>query len=112
MAAARMSALHHGGTGILSRRLECGGCDPYPDAAVGVPFGTRAVAMETIEFADGAIEVDATIIAEGLGIDPATVHDRLRAGKITARHERGIAEDEGRHRLSFFAGHRRFQIVV
>ncbi len=68
--------------------------------------------MGTIEFEDGAVAVDASVIAEGLGIDPSIVHDCLREGKITARHERGVAEDEGRHRLSFFAGHRRFQIVV
>jgi hypothetical protein len=68
--------------------------------------------MEMIGFEDGAVDVDANIIAEGLGIDPSTVHDCLRQGKITARHERGIAEDEGLHRLSFFAGRWRFQIVV
>jgi hypothetical protein len=68
--------------------------------------------MGMIEFEDGSVEVDAGVIAEGLGIDPSIVHDCLRQGKITARYERGIDEDEGMHKLSFFAGHWRFQIVV
>jgi hypothetical protein len=40
--------------------------------------------MAIIEFEEGTIRVDATIIAEGLGIEPSLVLDRLREGRITS----------------------------
>ena len=40
--------------------------------------------MPTIEFEDGAVQINATIIAEGLGIDPSLVQSRMREGKITS----------------------------
>lgn len=68
--------------------------------------------MAKIEFEEGAIQVDATLVAEGLGIDPASVQERMREGKVTSLCERGIGEDEGRYRLTFFLGNRRFRLVV
>jgi len=68
--------------------------------------------MKPIEFDDGAVQVDATIVAAGLDIAPALFLERLRAGKITSRYERGIDEDHGRCRLTFFAGGRRFRLIV
>ena len=65
-----------------------------------------------IEFCEGAIQVDAKLIAEGLGIDLPSVQARMRDGKITSRYERGTDEDEGRHRLTFFAEHCRLRLVV
>ncbi|MDE4914684.1 DUF6522 family protein [Methylobacterium sp. 092160098-2] len=59
--------------------------------------------MPAIEFEDGAVQIDATIIAEGLGIEPALVQARMREGRITIRHERGTDEDAGRQRLTFFS---------
>jgi Family of unknown function (DUF6522) len=67
---------------------------------------------DTIEFEKSALRVDAAIIAEGLGIEPSLVQTRMREGKITARCERGIDEDAGRYRLTFFSGSRRFRLVV
>ncbi len=68
--------------------------------------------MAKIEFEDGAIQVDVAIVAEGLGIEPSLVRDRMRDGKITTLCERGIDDDEGRHRLSFFSENRRFRLIV
>jgi Family of unknown function (DUF6522) len=68
--------------------------------------------MAIIEFEEGTIRVDATIIAEGLGIEPSLVLDRLREGRITSLCERGIDEDSGRYRLTFFSENRRFRLLV
>lgn len=68
--------------------------------------------MAMIEFEDGAIQVDVAIVAKGLRIAPALVQERIRDGKITTLCERGINDDEGRHRLSFFSENRRFRLVI
>ena len=68
--------------------------------------------MRKVAFQGGSIQVDVETVADGLGIAPSAVKDRLREGKITARYERGIAEDEGRHRLTFFTEHQRLRLVV
>lgn len=68
--------------------------------------------MSAIEFDDGAVQVDAAIIAKGLEIDPSLVQPLIRDGKITCRHEVGEGEDAGRSRLTFFFRNRRLRLVV
>jgi hypothetical protein len=68
--------------------------------------------MNAVEFEEGAIRIDAAIIAEGLGIQPARVHHLLRKRRITSLCERGIDEDAGRHRLTFFHRNRRLRFVA
>ncbi len=68
--------------------------------------------MKPIEFDDGAVQVDAAVIAEGLGISLPLLQEQMQAGKITSLFERGIDADRGRHRLTFFSEHRRFRLVV
>ncbi len=68
--------------------------------------------MSTIEFEDGAIQVDAAIVGEGLGIAPALVQGRMREGKITSLCERGINKDNGRYRLTFFSESKRFRLII
>jgi len=68
--------------------------------------------MKSLEFEDGAIQIDATIVAKGLGIPPTLLLERLREGKITSVCERGIDADDGRYRLTFFSENRRFRLVV
>jgi len=67
--------------------------------------------MATIVFEEGAIRIDATIIGQGLGIEPSLVQVRMREGKIAILCERGIDEDAGRYRLTFFHKNRRFRLV-
>ena len=68
--------------------------------------------MQAIAFEDGAIQIDAEIVAEGLGIEPPLLKERMRDGQITTLSERGIEADNGRYRVSFFSEHRRFRLVV
>jgi hypothetical protein len=68
--------------------------------------------MKPIAFEEGAVEIDARMVAEGLGIDPAVLRARMREGRITGRSERGIDADEGRYRLTFFSEHRRFRVII
>jgi uncharacterized protein DUF6522 len=68
--------------------------------------------MNAVEFEEGAIRIDAAIIAEGFAIQPARVHHLLRRGKITSLCERGIDDDAGRLRLTFFHRNRRLRLVT
>ena len=68
--------------------------------------------MKPVEFAEGAVQIDAAIVAEGLGIALPLLREGMRAGTITSLSERGIDADLGRHRLTFFSRHRRFRVVV
>jgi hypothetical protein len=68
--------------------------------------------MKPIEFENGAVQIDAAIVAEGLGLAPSLLQEEMRAGRITSLAERGIDADSGRHRLTFFSAHRRFRVVV
>lgn len=68
--------------------------------------------MAMIEFEDGGIQVDAAVVAEGLKIDPSLVQTRMREGKITTLCERGIDDDDGRHRLTFFSESRRLRLLI
>ena len=61
---------------------------------------------------DGDVQVDAAIVAEGLGIDIPHLQAHMRTGKITSLTETGIGEDNGRYRLTFFSEHRRFRLVA
>jgi Family of unknown function (DUF6522) len=69
-------------------------------------------AMKPIEFEDGTVQIDAAIVAEGLGLALPQLQREMRAGKITSFAERGVDADSGRHRLTFLSKHRRFRIVV
>jgi Family of unknown function (DUF6522) len=68
--------------------------------------------MGMIEFEESAIQVDATIVGEGLGIEPSLLQAHMREGKVTSMCERGVDEDIGRHRLTFFYGSRRFRLII
>ena len=68
--------------------------------------------MKPVEFENGMVQIDAAIVAEGLGLAPSLLQQEMRAGRITSVAERGVDDDRGRHRLSFFSKHRRFRVVV
>ena len=65
-----------------------------------------------IELEGVAIQVDVAMVAKGLRIEPSFVHESRRDGKITTLCERGIDENEGQHRLTFFSKNRRFRLVI
>jgi len=68
--------------------------------------------MSAVVFEDGEFSVDAAEIAKGLRIHPARVLAGLRQRRITSLCERGIDEDAGRYRLTFFYARRCFRLIV
>ncbi|MCC7346649.1 MAG: hypothetical protein IT538_04555 [Variibacter sp.] len=68
--------------------------------------------MEAIVFEEGAVQIDAAVVSEGFGIPSGQLLERMRAGSITGICERGIGDDSGRHRLTFFSPTRRIRLVV
>jgi hypothetical protein len=63
-------------------------------------------------FAGGGIEVEAGLVAEGLGLPVSQMKELMREGAITSRCERGADGDAGRHRLTFFHKSRRLRLVI
>lgn len=59
-----------------------------------------------------AVELDARIVAEGLGITPEQVEADRLAGTITTLCERGIGIDAGLLRVTFYRGKRRLRLVM
>ncbi len=81
------------------------------------PSNSRARLMndilkETIFFDMGAIEVPADVIAEGLRIEPQSIHSLMQNGRLTSVCEKGINSDANRYRLTFFFKNRRFQLII
>jgi hypothetical protein len=68
--------------------------------------------MDTVTLDGGEFGVDASIIAEGLGLDPSQVLTAMRELRLTGMCERGIDEDLGRSQLTFFYGRRRLRLVI
>ena len=58
------------------------------------------------------IEVDGALVADALGLAPATFRQLMESGKITVLCERGTGEDAGTWRASFYYGGRRARFVV
>ena len=67
---------------------------------------------QEIVFQEGAIEIDARMLARELGLDLAALRELMREGKITSLCERGVDSDLGRYRLTFFFGNCRLRLVV
>jgi Family of unknown function (DUF6522) len=65
-----------------------------------------------IEIADGAFQVEASVIATGLDVEPSQVLILMRSGEITSICEQGVGEDVGFHRLTFHYRNRRFRLVI
>lgn len=72
------------------------------------PERTRLVVFDD----DGGCTVDAAILAPTLGLSPASLIDRLRAGLVYQTNERGIGADAGLMRLTFRYRHREFRAIV
>ena len=65
-----------------------------------------------IEFDGEAFSVDASLIAESLGVGAPLVQALMREGLITSRCERGVDQDAGRYRLTFFHDDRSVRLVI
>lgn len=72
----------------------------------------REPIMQPIEFENGELQIDASVVADGLGVTLPLLQEGMRAGRITSLAERGVEADLGRHCLTFFSEHRRFRVVV
>lgn len=58
------------------------------------------------------VEVDARLVAEGLGLDPAEVPAMVADHRIATLCERGTGEDEGLFRFTFYHRGRRLRLVT
>jgi len=54
-----------------------------------------------IHWTEGAVEVDATLVARGLNLPVEQFMAEMRRGIVHSTSERSIGEDEGRFRLTF-----------
>lgn len=96
------------------------GCFPPPGAPGSLPSSGQeidpAIVGRRLKTADprdaGAIEIDARIVAEGLGIAPGNVEPRRLAGTITTLCERGTGDDAGLLRVTFHLGQRCLRLLV
>ena len=68
--------------------------------------------MKPVRLGDGVIEIEASLVSEGLNLPLPLLRQQMRAGRITSVSERGTGDDAGRHRLTFFSEHRRFRDTV
>lgn len=59
-----------------------------------------------------AIEIDGARVARGLGLDVAAFRQLMEDRKVTVLCERGIGEDAGRFRASFYYRDMRVRLVV
>src|SRR4029453_1686515 len=99
--------LHDAGGVRLSRDGQA-----EPGARMTAATKHQVQRMKPIEFENGIVQIDAAIVAEGLGLAPSLLQEEMRAGRITSLAERGVDADSGRHRLTFFSEHRRFRVVI
>jgi len=68
--------------------------------------------MTAVTITTDGFEVDATVIAAAFGIDPATLHARMRAGEVTSMCEAGVDADFGQFRLTFRHAGRALRLTV
>ena len=77
-----------------------------------MPSAAPPASPAEVEFLDGSFHVAAEAVASGLGVAPADVPELLRTGRITSLCEKGLDEDAGSYRLTFFHGNRRLRLMV
>lgn len=93
-------------------------------ALPGVSEALDAAGVDTGEAADplrlalvpapapAPVEVDARLVAEGLGLDPAQVPAMVADRRIATLCERGTGEDAGLFRFTFYHRGRRVRLVT
>lgn len=68
--------------------------------------------MTQVEVGENGFVVDAAILAEAFGIMPPEVQPLMQSGTITSLCEKGVNEDEGRWRLTFYFAGRAVRLTV
>jgi hypothetical protein len=68
--------------------------------------------MSQARFENNSISIDARAVAKSLDLDAADVLSLIREGKITSTCERGVDEDAGTYRLTFFHASRRVRLII
>ena len=68
--------------------------------------------MSDISFENGMIQVDPDIVAKVLRLDVEALRAALHDGAVTSLCEKGMEEDEGQFRLTFFSPTRRLRLIV
>lgn len=58
------------------------------------------------------VEIDGGLVARGLGLAPAEFQRLMEHQKITVLCERGIGEDAGLYRASFYHAGQRMRLVI
>jgi hypothetical protein len=74
--------------------------------------GTANEIPTGISWTEGAVEVDAWLVARGLKLPAEELMAEMRRGIVYSTSEHGIGEDEGRCRLTFRYRDRVFQLIV
>jgi hypothetical protein len=59
-----------------------------------------------------AVEIDAARVAEALGLPVDVFRERMSAGKVAVLCEKGIDDDAGLYRATFYFEQRRARFVV
>ncbi len=67
-----------------------------------------------IALVDGkpSLEIDGALVARALDLEVATFQQHMDNGIITVLCERGVGEDAGRHRVTFYHQSRRARFVL
>ena len=68
--------------------------------------------MTQIEIGDEGFTVDADVLADAFALPRAEVQRRMASGAIPTRCEKGVDEDAGRWRLTFFHAGRALRLTV
>ena len=68
--------------------------------------------MTQIEINLEGFVIEAALLADAFGLQPADVQPLMRSGEITSRSETGMDEDAGRSRLTFHYGDQAVRFVV
>ncbi|KFN43236.1 hypothetical protein N790_11030 [Arenimonas malthae CC-JY-1] len=80
--------------------------------AAGVETGTdgwvEAMPLTVVR----KVDVDARLVAEGLGLPPQDVPAMVADRRIATLCERGTGEDAGLYRFTFWFGHKRFRLTT
>jgi hypothetical protein len=65
-----------------------------------------------IEIGDNGFVVDAELLAQAFDLEAATVPLEMRHGTITAKCEKGVGDDNGLWRLTFFHNGKALRLTV